>query len=944
MSPLLIAQDDPIASAAPDDLIAYAWALASQPTAADAPGDGARSALAAQLKAFLAAERAAALAALDAGASAPVLAKRLAAAHDLALQAAFAFAERRAVDLKSAQDRLALVALGGFGRAEMAPFSDLDMLFLTNKAKPSPWSETLTETILYVLWDVGLKIGHAQRGLDESVRLARGDAQILTPLLEARAIAGDADLAATLFTRIEAETIAADAGAFLASKLAERDARHEKAGASRFLVEPNVKDGKGGLRDLQTIVWILRHAYGEAGIETLIKRGLLTAREVARLRLAERFMWQIRFWIHALRGRADERLTFDLQPEIARRLRFRDGGGLSSVERLMKRYFLAARDVGSLTRWACAALEQDFAKSPPRAFGDFVAKAMGRLPGGIVLRGGRLDFEAPEHERKPDRIMALFAAAALRGYDIHPAALSACARNLPVIDDASRGEPKTVQYFLSALTAQRAPGQSLRRMNEAGVLGRFLPEFGRIVGQTQFNMYHHFTVDEHTLNAIEVISDIDNGRCVKEHPLASSFIHSIRNRRALFLAMLLHDVGKGKGDQQAEGARAARAACLRLGLPEDEADLVAWLVGRHLLMSDTAQKRDLGDPATITTFAREVGSIERLRMLVVITIADIRAVGPGIWNGWKGQLLRDLFRLTEAALRGGRTDSGEIAQILDDRARAARRALRAQVSNETAARLRAEFGNSETAYWLAFDAAAHVWHAREADSMLMMGRSAHAAVRPNKVQGVTELLAVARDRPGLFATLTATLAGAGANIVSAHIFTTKTGWAVDLFRLHDPTGAPFAETDPLRLERLRSQIERVCAGLEEAPARISDAPESRRAQAFRLRAWAVADQEASAESTVIEVSGRDRPGLLSELAAALTRSGVTIQSAHIGGYGARANDVFYVQELFGGKLADPARCDEVCARLEAVFNHSETGLAAAPRRHKFARADASDLR
>ncbi len=839
-------------------------------------------------------------------------------------------------------ERFALVAVGGYGRGQMAPSSDIDLLFL-RAYKETPWTESVTEFMLYFMWDMSLKVGHASRTIDESIRLAQDDHTVQTALLEARFLAGDAELFKTFQARFAKDVVDTSHRSFIAAKLKERDERHTRAGGARYLVEPNIKEGKGGLRDLHTLYWILRHLYGAKGARGFGLDEVFTREEVALALRASDFFWRVRSHLHFLTGRAEERLTFDVQPELAARLGFGARAEQAGVERFMRRYFLAARDVGVLTRVMMAKLEADQAKRASAGLSRFLPSTgrSGRIDApGFRIESGRLDVVSPVvFDEDPVNILRVFSLADARDLDLHPDALSAVARRLKKVGPAMRADPVAQDLFLGMAASPRNPAATLRLMNETGVLGRFLPEFGGIVAQMQFNMYHHYTVDEHTLRAVEVISDIEKGRCAKEHPLATAIFPKIVNRRALYLAMLLHDTGKGKGDQQEEGQKTAISACTRLGLPPEEVELVGWLVRHHLLMSDVAQKRDIGDPRTVATFAEAVGTLERLRLLLVLTVADIRAVGPGVWNGWKGQLLRDLYRLTEAAFHGGRTDEIGVRERLAEQAREIRQAVVAQVAPGPDVAWWLE--TLDDAYWLSFDREAHAWHAQT------MGEASttegvHVAARAMPAKGVTELLVHAPDRPGLFAALAAALAAGGADVTDARVYTTSDGRAFDVFSILDSEGLPFGATDPQTLERMLARVSAAARGAAQpSPAKR---PVQRRHAAFAIEPWARIDNDLSHSATVIEVSGRDRPGLLAALAAVLADAGVSVVSAHIDSYGERVADVFYVTGADGGQIKAPAAMEALSAQLTAALREDEPEAPADPARQRLAVARASTAR
>jgi [protein-PII] uridylyltransferase len=839
-------------------------------------------------------------------------------------------------------ERFCIVAVGGYGRGQLAPSSDIDLLFL-RAYKQTPFAESVTEYMLYMLWDMSLKVGHASRSVDECLKLAKDDHTVQTALLEARFLAGDHSLFEQFHTRFRRDVVEPGHRAFVQAKLKERDARHARAGQTRYLVEPNIKEGKGGIRDLHVILWVMRHFYDFDAPMDYLRAGVFTRDEVSLFLRASDFLWRVRSHLHFLTGRPEERLTFDVQPELAARLGYKDRSREVAVERFMKRYFLAAKEVGVLTRVMEARLDVEEAK---RELG--LSRFLGAKPkpkslgGGFVLDAGRVGVESPSVlDADPNNLVRLFAVADTHNADVTPAAFAEVTRRLRRINAAVRRDPVAIAQFLAVAASPRAPARTLKLMTEAGVLGRFLPEFGRIVAQMQFNMYHHYTVDEHTLRAIQVISDIEQGRCQQEHPLATAIFPKIINRRALYLAMLLHDTGKGIGDQQEEGAKVALTACERLGLPIEESELVAWLVGRHLIMSDVAQKRDIADPRTVAAFAQEVGTLERLRLLLVLTVADIRAVGPGVWNGWKGQLLRDLYRLTEAAFHGGRTDEASVAERLAAQAQEKRLALVSSLATPIDPRLPAWLESLEDAYWVSFEEDALRWHLEAAAAALRQADSGvtgpYVAARPDLQRGVTELLVYARDRLGLFADIAACLAAAGADVHDARVHTSRDGLAFDVVSILDSGGKPFGHDDPQALARLMGRV--ATAAVSGAPRLEARKDAGRRTAAFQIAPWVRVDNDLSQTSTVIEVSGRDRPGLLAQLAAVLAEAGLSIVSAHIDAYGERVADVFYVQETDGEKLEGAARAEVLKARLESVLREDEPGApTAAKQRLAVARA------
>jgi [protein-PII] uridylyltransferase len=802
-------------------------------------------------------------------------------------------------------ERLTLVAVGGYGRGEMAPFSDVDIGFLT-PWKQTPWAEQVIESMLYALWDMGLKVGHSSRSLDEMVRQAKGDVTIRTALLEGRFVWGDTGLYEEAMARFKAEVTRGTERQFIADKLAERNARHVKMGDTRYVVEPNVKEGKGGLRDLHALFWIGKYVYDVDRAAQLVDMGLFTTAEYRLFHRADNFLWAVRCHLHLAAGRAEDRLTFDMQREIAERMRYADRPGKAAVERFMQYYFLQAKTVGALTGVFLSHLDDQFA-GRGRRFGLPQLRRRPRKLNGFLLDRGRLalpheDFFAED----PVRLIEIFQLADLHGVEIHPQAMRAATRDAKLAD-AVRRDPRANALFLDVLTSPRDPELVLRWMNETGVFGRFVPDFGRVVAQMQFDMYHHYTVDEHTIRAIGLLARIERGDLASEHPLATEIFAQIVSRRVLYVAVLLHDIAKGRdGDHSILGAAVAERLCPRFGLTPAETETVSWLVRYHLIMSATAFKRDLSDFKTILDFTDVVQSPERLRLLLVLTIVDIRAVGPGTWNGWKRQLLGDLYEAGEEVLRLGHKMRGRGERI------AAKQAGLAAAMGWNEAALAAYVRRFPEAYWIAEpeDVLAHNarFVAGVGEARLAIDAKVYAQ------RGATLVTVYAADHPGIFYRIAGAIHVAGGNIIDARIHTTRDGMALDNFLVQDPVGRPFAEDD--QLARLRTAIEDALANRGKMVDRLKAKPLPRtRADAFRIEPNVLIDNKASNRFTVVEVNARDRPALLNQLANALFQSKVTIHSAHVATYGERAVDTFYLTDLTGDKIANGPRLKTLEKRL-----------------------------
>jgi [protein-PII] uridylyltransferase len=741
-----------------------------------------------------------------------------------------------------------------------------------------------------------LKVGHSVRSVSQLIALAKKDMTIRTAFLEARWIWGDEDLFDLAARRFRKDVIAGTAAEFVAAKLAERDARHVKMGDSRYVVEPNVKDGKGGLRDLHTLYWIGKYVHKVERPSDLVKAGLLTNAEFRRFDRAERFFWSVRCHLHLLASRAEERLNFEYQPRIAELMNYADRPGKSAVERFMQFYFLNAKAVGDLTGVFLAQLDEQLGKKGFRFALPTIRRKPKRL-GGFVLDRGRISIPNDHFfSDDPVRLLELFALAARENLEIHPTAMRSASRDSALIDRAVRNDPRANGLFMEVLTSMNHPELVLRWINEAGVFGRFVPDFGRVVAQMQFDMYHHYTVDEHSIRAIGLLAAIERGEMKKEHPVSTAILQKqIASRRVLYVAVLLHDIAKGRGgDHSLIGADIALKLGPRFGLDPAESETVSWLVRHHLLLSSTAFKRDLADPKTIEDFVHSVQSPERLRLLLVLTVVDIRAVGPGVWNDWKRTLLRTLYEAAEERLRLGHKQHGR-AEIVERRQQELGQAL-----GWKASAIRAHAKRLPDSYWLAEPAESQLANARQvAAAEAHIGDAVpNVEVADDPESGATRVSVFTPDREALFYRICAGLASAGANIIDARIHTTRDGMALDNLLVLDGRGQPYAD------RRLRSRLVKSVEGAlaSPSPPPLPASESRRRSSAFEVAPSVAIADRASSRTTVVEVNARDRPALLAGLAAAIHAQGHTIHSAHIATYGERAVDVFYLTRADGKKL------------------------------------------
>jgi [protein-PII] uridylyltransferase len=816
----------------------------------------------------------------------------------------------------SSAERMGVIATGGYGRGQLAPGSDIDLLFLL-PYKQTAWGESVVENILYLLWDLGFKVGHATRTVPQSIKYALADMTIRTSMLDMRLVLGDEGLFSELQESFQKDVVKGTSREFIAAKLDERDDRHKRSGASRYLVEPNVKDGKGGLRDLHTLHWVASYLHPEKAVEEFVSDGIFSMEEYQTFQRSEDFLLTVRCHLHFLTGRPDERLSFDLQTTMAERLGYREHKGQRAVERFMKHYFLVAKDVGDLTRIVCSALEVKQLTIAP-ALRDLLTpmtwrkRAQLRKSTDFKIDNGRINVAHDQvFNHDPVNLIRLFWLAERYNVLFHPDAFRLVRASLNLINKKLRWNKEANELFLKLLTSPANPENALRRMNEAGVLGRFLPSFGKVISMMQFNMYHHYTVDEHLLQSVGILSDIEHGRCADDHPVATEILPTLETRRALYVATFLHDVAKGREeDHSIAGARVARKLCPRLGLSAAETETVSWLIEHHLDMSLFAQSRDLNDPKTIQDFAEIVQSPERLKLLLILTVADIRAVGPGVWNGWKGQLLRTLYYETRPVLTGGHDELSRT-----ERADQAIAALRVQLPEFSEEKFHGFTELQRADYWLRTTTDQQQRHAR------MIGKAEGdfaSDVMAHAFEGVTELSIFARDRSLRVAMIAGACTSAGANIVGAQISTTRDGHALDTIRLQREF--ELSEDEERRAGRIAQTIHELLENKVTLADILKNRPKQKETmKVFSVESQVLIDNSLSDDLTVIEINCLDRPGLLFDLTHEIAELKLDITSAHIATFGEKVVDVFYVTDLSYNKVTNRTRQTAIRHRLLGVL-------------------------
>ncbi len=775
---------------------------------------------------------------------------------------------------------VALVAQGGYGRRELAPGSDVDLLLLAGRGGPE------LDRVLYTLWDLGLKIGHAVRSIAATLRFAAEDHVTLTALLDARLVRGPPDALARLSEGL-AELLRRHGGRFIAEKRAERDDRRRRFGDSVYLLEPDVKQCEGGLRDLQTALWIAAVRYKVRGLRELLASSILPPSRVAEALRARDFLWRLRNEMHLQAGRGDDHLTFERQLGVAPALGYRDEPEGLAVERLMRHYYLAAAAVKGISD----AIVERCAQAPTTR-----RPAEESVDEEFNLWGGALTVTRRDLlETDPTAIPRAFLTAARRGVPLYGWTRDLVVAALPRVDDAVRSDPRAVKAWVDLLTLPDTDGGFLVPMHELGVLGAFFPEFDRVTALTQHDVWHAYTVDVHSLFALRRLYALRRGELVREEPELTRIALSAGPSLALCLAVLFHDAGKGLGGSHAaHGARIVETVARRLRLPERQIETAAFLVREHLSLSHVAQRRDLSDPELLRAFAAQVGSVRRLDRLYLLTYVDVASVGPGAWNDWKARLFAALYSAARALLahETAEPSQGRPPDSLP------RSLAAAGLSAEAA---RAFLAEMPERYLRSVEPAAAARHIR----LLRRLEPERPLVARRLREGpATEVILSARDRPGLLALFAGALAAHGIAILAAEVFSTRSGAALDVFHVQTARGGP---VESRRWRAAREDLRRVLSGEESPQAllarRVRPSLLARRLPAVepKLRI----DNDAARDATVLDVTAEDRLGLLFTLARALFDLGLTISLAKVTTEANRAIDSFYVTAA-GRKVIDPA--------------------------------------
>ena len=800
--------------------------------------------------------------------------------------------------------RYALVAVGGYGRRELHPGSDVDLLILTRKAMHGGEREKIKDFLAF-LWDIGLAVGNSVRTVRECVNEARRDVTVATNLMEGRLVGGAADLLARMHERTGPRRIWSSRR-FFEAKMAEQRQRHHKFDDTGYNLEPNVKEGPGGLRDIQTIAWVARRHFGTETLAGLVDHEFLTAEELGALESGRRFLWRVRFALHVLTRRVEDRLLFDHQRHLAEMLGFEDDGDRLGVERMMKRYYREVMELSRLNEMLLEHFEEVILHVRRR---DRI-KPLNRR---FQAVNGYLEVTRKDvFRRYPFALLEVFLLlqqhSDLEG--VRASTIRLIRANRRRIDDRFRADIRARSLFLEILRQPRGINHELRRMHRYGILGAYLPVFDQVAGQMQYDLFHVYTVDEHSLFVVRNLRMFADPARYHEFPHCADIFARLPKPELIYIAGLFHDIAKGRdGDHSELGSDLVGEFCALHGFSEYDTRLVAWLVRHHLLMSITAQRRDISDPAVVSEFARIAGDHVHLDYLYLLTIADIRGTNPGLWNDWKDALLHDLYRSTVRALIRGLENPIERAEIVvETRDEAGRLVMGTGIDIEMAAALWDNFGDD---YFLRHSADEIRWHTA---NILDAGAADIPLVLVRDGRGGIEIFVYAPDREFLFAASASILGRLGLTVLDSRIITGNHGMTLDSYVVEDIAASSAGGS---RRQEIRAALQLGLRNPADVPRNVRRLAK-RQLKHFTTPVEVNFTRDTSNQHTVMEVIAADRPGLLARIGWALADARVRIRNAKIATFGERAEDVFYLTGARDRPLDD--------ARLGAVYRSVRAAL------------------
>jgi [protein-PII] uridylyltransferase len=832
--------------------------------------------------------------------------------------------------LREAWDRLAwsedaaiaLLAVGGYGRGELHPYSDIDLLILLDSADHETFREPI-ERFLTLLWDIGLEVGQSVRSVDECAEEARVDLTVITNLMESRTIAGPERLRQRMLGVTSSEQMWPSKEFFLAKRKEQR-ARHAKYNDTEYNLEPNVKGSPGGLRDIQTILWVARRHFGTLNLHAMVGQGYLLESEYELLASSQDFLWKVRYALHMLAGRAEDRLLFDHQGQVAALLGFEGVDRKRTIEHFMQKYYRVVMAIAELSDL----INQHFEEEILRAGEVSPAQPLNSR---FQLRNGYIEAIHPKvFKRTPFAILEIFVVMAQ-----HPEIEGVCADTIRLlrdhrhlIDDDFRADIRNTSLFIELFKCKEGIHRNLRRMNRYGILGRYLPEFGHIVGQMQHDLFHIYTVDAHTLNVIKHLRKLGKPGVAEKFPLASELVEKLPKPELIYLAGIYHDIGKGRGGDHSElGAVDAEAFCVRHQLPSWDSKLIVWLVQSHLVMSTTAQRKDLSDPQVIFDFARQVGDQTRLDYLYVLTVADINATNPSLWNSWRASLMRQLYTETKRALsRGLENPLDREEQIRLNQSAALEILVRGGTDPDHAEQLWAQLGDDyflrHTADDVAWHTLAIIQHPNDGNPLVLIKETTQ-----REFEGGTQIFIYAEDQHDFFAVTVAAMAQLNLNIHDARILTSTSQFTLDTYIVLEADGSSIGD-NPARINKIRQGLIDALKNPDEYP-NIIQRRVPRQLKHFAFAPQVTIHNDAHRPVTILELSAPDRPGLLARVGRIFLEFDLSIQNAKIATLGERVEDVFFVTDAHNQPLSDPQLCirlqETIVARLsDAQGQQTET--------------------
>ncbi|TXR54085.1 [protein-PII] uridylyltransferase [Reinekea thalattae] len=795
-------------------------------------------------------------------------------------------------------DQIALLAVGGYGRGELLPSSDIDLLFLFNEESDIDANVSSLQDFLTLLWDIKLEVGHSVRTIQACITEARNDVTITTNLMESRVLLGNTQLREQLNLSIGPDSIW-PSPEFYQAKITEQFDRHKKYNDTEYNLEPNVKGGLGALRDIQNIGWVAKRHFGDDALVDLIERGFLTTEECQELQKGQDFLWRVRYALHMITGREEDRLTFELQEQVAELFGYEtQEGKLLAVEQLMRDYFRQVFRLNTLNMMLLQHFDQTILNS---AESDTIEPINNRFQ----VRNGYIEACSDQvFSRTPCALMEVFVLFAQQANvkGIHASTMRLIFAHRHLIDAAFRQDLSNITFFMELLRSREGVYHSLRYMNQLGVLGLYLPEFGRIIGQMQFDLFHVYTVDAHTLLTIRTLRSFRHENNTARFPIATAAIDQLSKPELIYIAALYHDIGKGRqGDHAIEGAIDVRRFAQRHRLSPWETQLVTWLVENHLLMSRVAQREDISDPDIINWFAQEVGDLQTLNYLYAHTVADIYATNPNLWNSWRASLIERLYKETKRALRRGLANPMQKEELVLETQLEAIKILEQQgMSKELALEL---WDNPKDDYFLRETPENIAWHTKSIYD--------HGSKKPlvllretdqKRFAGGTQVFIYAPDRPHLFGDIAATLDTLNLDIQDARIMTSSTSdFSLDTFIVLEHDGQSIGNNQE-RLDEIQQRLLFEIENPNDSPIPTRRVP--RQLKHFQVPAEVTVSNDTEYQKTVVEIMAADRPGLLADIGRCFRRLDLTLYSARISTMGEHVEDVFFILNKDGEQLSD----------------------------------------